>query len=281
METIEDTGCHTWSALHALYNSHASATITPSGLPNRYSKKLYFPAQVNVIVPTALGQVVTTMRRWEDPEALREASILLGSDDDACWSLVKRHREQLAAWAIGRWAAVREHEKKIFGENSYFFKLENGLSVEPDIFVFGKGFDEVLEDNDLAEGRAKIDSEDIEMADLTELLNSSDFQLEQNDTIKDKVASCLPSIEQHGEEGQADLSEDSSNNGTMDTPASTPKKLCSSTTTEAEIIDLIQIGDQELYLVSYPDKPNLRISVKPKNILDWISPEVLELWKSS
>jgi hypothetical protein len=39
---------------------------------------------------------------------------------------------------------------------------------------------------------------------------------------------------------------------------------------------MIQIDKKPTYIVSYKEQPHLRVSVKPQNILDWVSPRTLE-----
>lgn len=42
---------------------------------------------------------------------------------------------------------------------------------------------------------------------------------------------------------------------------------------------LIQIHKKPMYIVTYEEHPYLRVSVKPQNILDWVSPRTLEDWE--
>ena len=43
----------------------------------------------------------------------------------------------------------------------------------------------------------------------------------------------------------------------------------------------MKIGQQLMFIVSYTDHPYLRVSVKPQNILDWVSPRTYEAWESA
>ncbi|KAH9203517.1 hypothetical protein DL95DRAFT_503023 [Leptodontidium sp. 2 PMI_412] len=47
------------------------------------------------------------------------------------------------------------------------------------------------------------------------------------------------------------------------------------------IVDMVQIDKQPIYIVTYDDKPYLRIGVKPQNILYWVSPLSYENWRQS
>jgi hypothetical protein len=42
---------------------------------------------------------------------------------------------------------------------------------------------------------------------------------------------------------------------------------------------LIQMQKKPMYIVTYEEHPYLRVSVKPQNILDWVSPRTLENWE--
>jgi hypothetical protein len=44
----------------------------------------------------------------------------------------------------------------------------------------------------------------------------------------------------------------------------------------AYIIDKVQFGSESRYRVGYHDKPNLKVTVRPENILDWVSPRTYE-----
>jgi hypothetical protein len=41
----------------------------------------------------------------------------------------------------------------------------------------------------------------------------------------------------------------------------------------------VKMDNQPMYIVSYEDHPYLRVSVKPQNILDWVSPRTFEEWE--
>ncbi|KAE9381238.1 hypothetical protein N431DRAFT_424827 [Stipitochalara longipes BDJ] len=43
----------------------------------------------------------------------------------------------------------------------------------------------------------------------------------------------------------------------------------------------VTMGHQLMFIVSYEDHPYLRVSVKPQNILDWVSPRTFEEWESA
>ena len=50
-------------------------------------------------------------------------------------------------------------------------------------------------------------------------------------------------------------------------------------TKDGVIVGMVQIDKEPRYVVSYTDKPHLRIGVKPQNILDWVSKPSYLIWK--
>src|ERR1700737_4922840 len=67
----------------------------------------------------SVSPLCDAMRKWTDPEAVKERDILLGEDDAASWDvrrvhaiLVRRYKEA--------YANLEETEMKTFGINSFF-----------------------------------------------------------------------------------------------------------------------------------------------------------------
>lgn len=62
-------------------------------------------------------------------------------------------------------------------------------------------------------------------------------------------------------------------------PPSAPISIMPKHDKPGVILDLSRMDGKPLYIVSYPDKPSLRIGVRVAEILDYVSPRTLENWE--
>ncbi|RDL34485.1 uncharacterized protein BP5553_07613 [Venustampulla echinocandica] len=141
----------TWEELATAHRDFVAPKATPSGLANRYGAIPYrFPACVELAGLGAVSDALVCRRRWSSPAVVRERDVLLGKDRAAAHEFIRRWREHAIKAALEAFAAVREEEKRVFGEKSYYYYKERlellGIpmpAVVPDPDVLG---DEELEE---------------------------------------------------------------------------------------------------------------------------------------
>jgi hypothetical protein len=125
MTTLEVVEGGTWEMLSNAHRDMVSPQATPSGLANRYGAIPYkFPAAVEITGLGPLSDALVCRRRWDSAQVLRDYRTLLCGDRALASRYVEDWRRRAVAAAVDAFAVVREAEKRVFGEKSYFFHLD-------------------------------------------------------------------------------------------------------------------------------------------------------------
>jgi hypothetical protein len=129
LETLEVAESGRWLDLAAAHRDLAAARLSPSGLANRYGAIPFaFPAAVELIGLGAISDALVCRRRHNKPAVVGEKRILLlGSAEERDQYLAKwRQRAVNQVCEAFQW--VKQAEVSRFGERSFFYRVERGLS---------------------------------------------------------------------------------------------------------------------------------------------------------
>jgi len=100
---------------------------TPSGqIAKRGHPTERFPGSVEFRGFGALSDALIGLRGWDSPVVLKEAAMVLGTDDKAAWTYVNSVRKAIIDSWSKHFNLVKEAEKAAFGQKSYFGFIESG-----------------------------------------------------------------------------------------------------------------------------------------------------------
>src|SRR5690606_37663298 len=92
-----------WASISAAHRDQVGLPTTPSGQHNHDNyPTVRFPAGVDFTGFSALSDALIGRRPWSDPDDIREAGIVLGSDDGAAWALINKVRQAM----VDKWESA-------------------------------------------------------------------------------------------------------------------------------------------------------------------------------
>ena len=133
-----------WSELSNAHRDLTHASMTPSGLPNRYATIPYkFPAAVSLVGLGGISDALVGRQRWDTPNVLREVRLLLGQDFVQTREYIRQWRKRAVAAVVTTFDDVVRTEKAAFRQRSYFYCAARG--IDPQSLVNDDPPPEVLE----------------------------------------------------------------------------------------------------------------------------------------
>jgi hypothetical protein len=121
----------TWGELAAAHRDLIPGPTSPSGLANWYATVPYaFPAAVPFTSLSPVSDALIGRRRWDAPDVIEELDLLWYGDRDEALSHIERHRQKVIVEYRELFGKVKRAEKRVYGENSYFYCLERGVDPE-------------------------------------------------------------------------------------------------------------------------------------------------------
>lgn len=124
-EMLEVIEGGTWSELSSAHRDMVSPVATPSGLANRYGAIPYrFPASVEIGGLGALSDALVCRRRWDSLAVIKDRDLLLGGDTERVSAYIAQWRKRAEQTALEAFEVVKEEERRVFGEKSYFYHRE-------------------------------------------------------------------------------------------------------------------------------------------------------------
>ena len=125
------TGVQT-CALPIYHRDFVAPKTTPSGQANTHGFPLHrFPASVPLSHISYRSDALIGLARWDDPLVQQEVTILLGDDEQASWTFVDKCRNQMAETYKSNMMIIRDFEMTHYGDNSYYWLVENGRYSPP------------------------------------------------------------------------------------------------------------------------------------------------------
>jgi len=163
-ETLEVVKGGSWAELTTVHRDLHPTSRTPSGLSNRYATIPYaFPAATQVASISAISDALIGRRRWTNPAVIAERAVLLGNDFDKTAAFISKWRSRAVQAAKDAFVLVQATKRSVFRTNSYFYRLENGITTDlladdpnpdplsigadPTVAYTGKEGDQVLEED--------------------------------------------------------------------------------------------------------------------------------------
>jgi hypothetical protein len=124
---LEIDDCLSWKKIR---QCHMDLEV-PARDPSSYSPRLGAPKERfggSVILgsTSALEDALVGRRKWTDPEVLRDRDILLVPDSKAAVAYVTETRAHLVEQYRIAFVSMQATERQQYGQNSYFWALENG-----------------------------------------------------------------------------------------------------------------------------------------------------------
>jgi hypothetical protein len=123
--------CGTWEAVSAAHRDLEALPSTPSGQTNTHGHpKSRFPPAVEFRGFSALSDALIGQRKYNSPAVMEEVRAVLGPHDGIAREYITMVRERIVnAWEEA-FELLREAEMGYYGENSYFYLLEEGRPPE-------------------------------------------------------------------------------------------------------------------------------------------------------
>jgi hypothetical protein len=130
-ESLDTVEAGTWTELAAAHRNLTPGPSSPSGLHNMFGNVPYvFPAALQVTGLGPISDALVGRTRWDDPRVATEASILLGADAIGRQLLLEDWEGKAAKMLKENMAFTRRHERKVYGEKSFYWRREQGLLDE-------------------------------------------------------------------------------------------------------------------------------------------------------
>lgn len=101
-----------------------------------------FPAALELEGLGPLSTALVCRTSWESPAVLAQRDLLLGHDVDRISEYIIQWRVKAKERAIATIKRVFEAEKDVFGERSFFYMRERGLSFEDCLAVAADDYSE-------------------------------------------------------------------------------------------------------------------------------------------
>jgi hypothetical protein len=120
-QRLEKDDTHSWAEIAACHRDREPPTKGVNGGRVADSLPPYaFPATVYLPSSSALGDALVGRRKWTDPEIMRDADLVLGSDPAAARAFIDKVRAKIVANMLEVFPTLVELERKAFGSDSYF-----------------------------------------------------------------------------------------------------------------------------------------------------------------
>lgn len=131
-QTLEIPGGGVWDDLSRAHRDLYRGQKTPSGLAVVHGTiHKSFPAAISLVSSSAISQALVGRIPWSDPRTYFERLTLFGDDAAARTQLIENHRAEIYRVIPQLYDAVKQAERLIFGERSFYAWKERGGNRPP------------------------------------------------------------------------------------------------------------------------------------------------------
>lgn len=131
--TLDTPESGTWEEVSAAHRDLIQATRTPSGLTSSKHRRLQyaFPAAPRFHGDNLIPDCLVGRARWTDPGVSTELDVLFGQDEVAAIAYINSWRRAAQMTYARLFLEMMNDEKQAFGNSSFFYRKELGLSTDP------------------------------------------------------------------------------------------------------------------------------------------------------
>ena len=123
----------TWNDLASSHRDLSHAPNTPSGFPNMYgSTKTVFPASIQLLLDEPISNALVGRLAWSSTAVQEQRELLLDPTRvEEAKELINNSRKAASVRALAAFKQMVARERKVFGDNSYFKCVEEGIEPPP------------------------------------------------------------------------------------------------------------------------------------------------------
>jgi len=126
---LENPGSDTWEHLASSYNMMVPPQRSTSGAGLNFGGPSHRYPFENHLEPVLQGTSAFIGRLpYTNRQVVELQTVLFGSNADAAWQLINKHRQGIKKNIQQQWENVKLDEKYSYGERSFFWRLENNVT---------------------------------------------------------------------------------------------------------------------------------------------------------